>query len=67
MTDVLARICADKRALVAARQAALSWAEVEAAAKSADAPRGFAAALARAHAEGRYALIAEIKKASPSN
>lgn len=66
MTDVLARICADKRALVAARQAARPLAEVEAAAKAADRPRGFAAALARTHADGRYALIAEIKKASPS-
>lgn len=66
MTDVLVRICADKRALVAARQAARPLAEVEAAAKSADSPRGFAAALARTHGEGRYALIAEIKKASPS-
>ena len=66
MTDVLARICADKRALVAARQAARPLAEVEAAAKAADGPRGFAAALARTHAEGHYALIAEIKKASPS-
>lgn len=66
MTDVLARICADKRALVAARQAARPLAEVEAAAKAADRPRGFAAALAQTHADGRYALIAEIKKASPS-
>lgn len=66
MTDVLARICADKRALVAARQASRPLAEVEAAAKAADRPRGFAAALAQTHADGRYALIAEIKKASPS-
>lgn len=66
MTDVLAKICADKRALVAARQAARPLSAVEAAAKSADPPRGFAAALSKAHAEGRYALIAEIKKASPS-
>lgn len=63
--DVLAAICADKRAEVAARKAARPIAEVEAAAHVADAPRGFAAALRRA-AAGGYGLIAEIKKASPS-
>jgi indole-3-glycerol phosphate synthase len=41
-------------------------AEVEAAAGSASKPRGFRAALERAHGPGRLALIAEIKKASPS-
>lgn len=66
MTDVLAKICDDKRALVAARRAARPLSDVEAAAAAADPPRGFAAALAAAHADGRYALIAEIKKASPS-
>jgi indole-3-glycerol phosphate synthase len=66
MTDVLAKICDDKRAHVARCQAARPLAEIEAAARQADGPRGFAAALARTHATGRYALIAEIKKASPS-
>ncbi len=66
MTDVLAKICDDKRAHVARCQALRPLADIEAAAKQADAPRGFAAALARTHADGRYALIAEIKKASPS-
>ena len=67
MTDVLARIAAYKREEVAARKAALSQDAIEARARAASAPRGFRNALAR-HVEetGRPALIAEIKKASPS-
>jgi indole-3-glycerol phosphate synthase len=65
MSDVLARICADKRRHVAACRDARPLAEVEAAARAADAPRGFAASLRRAMAQG-YGLIAEIKRASPS-
>ncbi|HSV02157.1 MAG TPA: indole-3-glycerol phosphate synthase TrpC [Phenylobacterium sp.] len=66
MSDILARIAAYKREEVAARKAARPPAEIEAAARVAGPPRGFRAALARAHAPGRLALIAEIKKASPS-
>lgn len=66
MSDILARIAAYKREEVAARKAARSLAEVEAAAKAAGPPRGFRKALERAHAPGRLALIAEVKKASPS-
>jgi indole-3-glycerol phosphate synthase len=66
MSDTLARIVADKRAEVARQQAARPLGEVERAAKSAPAPRGFAAALERTIAAGRHGLIAEIKKASPS-
>ncbi|WP_298742937.1 indole-3-glycerol phosphate synthase TrpC [uncultured Brevundimonas sp.] len=67
MTDVLARIAAYKREDVAARKAALSQDAVEARAREAPPPRGFRAALARrVEATGRPALIAEIKKASPS-
>jgi indole-3-glycerol phosphate synthase len=67
VTDVLDRIDAYKREDVAGRKAALSQDAVEARARLASAPRGFRAALARRFAEtGRPALIAEIKKASPS-
>jgi indole-3-glycerol phosphate synthase len=66
MSDVLAKICADKRREVVARQAARSLAATQKDAERADPPRGFAAALARCAATGRTALIAEIKKASPS-
>ncbi|MDO8296001.1 MAG: indole-3-glycerol phosphate synthase TrpC [Caulobacter sp.] len=66
MTDILAKIAAYKRDEVAGRKAARPLAEVEAAALAASPPRGFKAALERHHAPGRLALIAEIKKASPS-
>src|SRR5690349_15884722 len=62
MADILARIAAYKREDVAARKAARPQVETPAA----SAPRGFRAALDRAHSPGRLALIAEIKKASPS-
>jgi indole-3-glycerol phosphate synthase len=66
MSDILEKIAAYKRIDVAARKAARPQAEVEQAALSASPPRGFRRALAQAHAPGRLALIAEIKKASPS-
>ncbi|MFN3262454.1 MAG: indole-3-glycerol phosphate synthase TrpC [Pikeienuella sp.] len=66
MTDILARIRAYKLEEIATRKAARPAAEIEAAAKAALPPRGFAAALRRAEAAGGYGLIAEIKKASPS-
>jgi indole-3-glycerol phosphate synthase len=67
MTDVLERIAAYKREDVTARKAGLSQDAVEARARLASAPRGFRAALGRhVEATGRPALIAEIKKASPS-
>ena len=66
MSDILDRIAAYKREEVAARKAARPLADIEAAAQAASPPRGFRAALAQAHGPGRLALIAEIKKASPS-
>jgi indole-3-glycerol phosphate synthase len=66
MSDILEAIAAYKREEVAERKAARPLAEVEAAAREVSAPRGFRAALERAHGPGRLALIAEIKKASPS-
>ena len=66
MTDVLAKICADKRAHVARRKADRPLARIERMAAAAGPPRGFARALRQARDAGRYGLIAEIKKASPS-
>src|SRR3546814_3815949 len=64
--DILTRICDDKRVAVAHRKAERPLAEVEAAARTAPPPRGFADALAAVMHEGGFGLIAEIKKASPS-
>ena len=69
MSDVLQRILARKREEVAAARAAKSRTELEAAARARlerDAPRGFVAAIERRLAAGEPAVIAEIKKASPS-
>ncbi|HUB47588.1 MAG TPA: indole-3-glycerol phosphate synthase TrpC [Acetobacteraceae bacterium] len=65
--DVLARICADTRAELARRQEKRSIEKLRAEiAAHDDAPRGFGRALMRSCAAGRYGLVAEIKKASPS-
>jgi indole-3-glycerol phosphate synthase len=66
MSDVLKKICDLKRAAVGKRKARAPLADIERAARSAAPPRGFAAALSAKVAKGQYALIAEIKKASPS-
>jgi indole-3-glycerol phosphate synthase len=66
VSDVLARIAADTRAEVARRKAERPLDSVARAARRAEPPRGFATRLAQAVARGRYGLIAEIKRASPS-
>jgi indole-3-glycerol phosphate synthase len=66
VSDILDKIAAYKRVDVAARKAACPQAKMERAALAASPVRGFMRALEAAHAPGRLALIAEIKKASPS-
>jgi indole-3-glycerol phosphate synthase len=66
MADILAKIAAYKREEIAAAKRARPLGTLEADVKSAPPPRGFAAALERRVTAGQYALIAEIKKASPS-
>ena len=66
MADILERILAVKRAEIAHAGARKSFAEVQADARAQGAPRDFAGALRAKISAGRAAVIAEIKKASPS-
>lgn len=61
----LDEICATKREEVAARKALATMDDLDRLARDQSAPRGFRAALEARAADG-FALIAEIKKASPS-
>ncbi|MSP33064.1 MAG: indole-3-glycerol phosphate synthase TrpC [Pseudolabrys sp.] len=66
MSDILAKIEKYKREEIAVAKRAHPLAVLEAQAKAATPPRGFVAAIERRIAGGNFALIAEIKKASPS-
>src|SRR5262249_43183705 len=66
MADILSKIEAYKREEIAAAKRARPVAAIEAAAKAAGQPRGFAAAIEQRLGTNDYALIGEIKKASPS-
>lgn len=66
MSDILNRILATKAEEVAAARTALPLAHIKQQAQDAPPVRGFIAALRDKHAAGQAALIAEIKKASPS-
>ena len=66
MSDILAKICADTRVHVDGCKSQTPLSEVMAQAKAASPVRGFAKALQATASKGQYGLIAEIKKASPS-
>ena len=66
MSDILQRIVAAKLEAVAAAKAGRSLAALQAAAREHGPPREFEAALRAVIAAGRAAVIAEVKKASPS-
>ncbi|HEY0235522.1 MAG TPA: indole-3-glycerol phosphate synthase TrpC, partial [Afipia sp.] len=66
MSDILTKIETYKRAEIADAKRARPLAEIEAMAKAASPPRGFARAIREKVARGDIALIAEVKKASPS-
>jgi indole-3-glycerol phosphate synthase len=66
MSDILTRIEAYKREEIAAARRERPLSSLETLAKAASAPRGFVRAIRQKLALGEYALIAEVKKASPS-
>jgi indole-3-glycerol phosphate synthase len=66
VADILRRILATKRAEIEAARASVPLAEMECRARAAAAPRDFTGALRAKISAGKPAVIAEIKRASPS-
>ncbi|MDE2363868.1 MAG: indole-3-glycerol phosphate synthase TrpC [Hyphomicrobiales bacterium] len=66
MPDILRKIEAYKRREVAEAKVRMPFKTLERQARDHDPPRGFIKAIERQHSQGRIAIIAEIKKASPS-
>ncbi|ALN73287.1 indole-3-glycerol phosphate synthase TrpC [Aureimonas sp. AU20] len=66
MSDILTKIEAYKRDEIAKAKREVSLSSLEDAIRVGLPPRGFAEAVRRKHADGQFALIAEVKKASPS-
>lgn len=67
MADILREICGRKREHILARKTAMPESALRERAAAAASPRGFLSALLRKTERGQTALIAEIKKASPSH
>ena len=66
MSDILSKIETYKREEIAVARRAHPLADLEARARTASPPRGFVRSIREKLARGEYALIAEVKKASPS-
>ncbi len=66
MPDILRKIEAYKRREIAEAKVRMPFKTLERQARDHDPPRGFIRAIERQHSQGRIAIIAEIKKASPS-
>jgi indole-3-glycerol phosphate synthase len=67
MTNILVEIIERKRLDLAAQRRSVPLDALDRLARAGDHPRGFATSLRHAREAGRYGLIAEVKKASPSH